>query len=246
MKIHVSAVFRVIDCYRKLPVNKQGIYFHINGNKVVPTYKEGGYFVFTNLREGQYKFLISSYFYQSQEIECLIEEHADYKMHYVFLMPSKQSLLSNEDTIIPIECLDKEENLLGQKIYIAYEEKEYFKIAQEYVEAGEEKVKLFFSQGMGKKAIIGKYLIKDKDSCKNEICTVLREEGEKDVYKLENKLKYSHARSTPLIEVMENEIDCNGRSYMIIKDYKAKKDSNIRVLMQEQDGLKEIYIQMLE
>ena len=246
MKIHVSAVFRVMDCYKKQPVNGQELHFYMNGNQTMPIYKEGGYFVFTNLKEWEHKFLISSYHYQSQEMECFIEEQADYKMIYIFLMPSQTSVLSNEDYIVPIECLEKEENLIGQKIYIAYEEKEYCKIAQEYVDAGEEKVKLFFSQGMGKKAIIGKYLIKDRDTDKNEICTVLGQEGEKDVYRLENKLRYSHARSTSLIEVMENEIDCNGRSYIIVKGNKKKKNDNIHVFIEAKEELKEINIQMLE
>lgn len=243
MKIHVSVIFKVIDGYKKLPVSRQSVTFYINGNRVQPIYKEGGYFVFTNLETAHFKFSIKSYYYQSQDIEFEYEEHITYPVQNIFLMPNRQYPLLSTDRMVYLKAKFEEKQVKGQKIYVVNKKKEYFKVAKDQIKAEETEVKLLLNQDYVRQQIAGKYLIRDKDIKKSEICTVLSEEGEKNLYRLESPLRYSHVRGTPFFEIMESYIEENGIMDTVVRNHHEQILSEIEAFIEDEGTLEQIEIE---
>jgi hypothetical protein len=103
-------------------------------------------------------------------------------------------------------------------LFFVPEGRELLKIAQDDLKAGDREIKLFSSQQTWRLPLPGKFLIADKNEKKKEECFISGVHDDRGFYPLGEPLENSHARATPLIELIEFHTADDGTFFLAIPE----------------------------
>jgi len=109
------------------------------------------------------------------------------------------------------------------------------KIAQDNVEPGSRRLKLFAVVPERKIIIPGKYMIKDKTETKREFCLITAGDDKDGMYSLENGTMFAHQRATPLVSVIECTTAEDGSFFIALTDVRGGK-SSLDLLIEGKNG----------
>lgn len=215
----LSFALRLSDVCLNRPLLRSEAHLYVDGLPALCEYKPGGYFVVSDLEEGVHHVEVKSFRLQSEELFIKVDYSADItaqqRTHYLMMNPSEAH---PEASRLP-SVRGRVKN--ASFVYILRERGE-LKVAEDTAQAGSTRLKLFCSGA--RPAFPSTFRIKDKNAADSEVITISGFDG--DEYILAKPLRYSYARSTavvPLIQVSCNE---NGEFFFVIPpDFKADTES---------------------
>jgi hypothetical protein len=227
MEFYISAIFKVSDQLKKRPVGAHDVIFCVNGRRKNPLYKPGGYFIFTDLEAGHTIFELSSPIFQGESVGIDVPVRGNgYVMRHIMLNPSAKYPFGGKITVLSGRLLRDGIPLSKEQFHIVPADGgETMKIAQDNVEPGSRRLKLFAVVPERKIIIPGKYMIKDKAETKREFCLITTGADKDGIYSLENGIMFAHQRATPLVSVIECTTAEDGTFFIAITDVRGGKSS---------------------
>lgn len=222
MTTYISVIFNIVDRFRKRALLAPEASILMNGRRLKPLYKPGGYFVFTDLEPGEACFEIASPIFQKESVDIDIPMPGEgYIMNHLMLNPSRLYPFGGPATTVSGRLMKGKMPLPGQKFHIIPGDGgEVLKIAEDKAEEGNCSIKLFATVPGRQLSIPGRYLIKNKDDAKKEFCLITQNADKDGMYALEKELLYSHPRATPLVEVIECITQEDGSFYTALPELK--------------------------
>ena len=225
MTKQLSFVLQLSDICLKRPLLGSEAAIYVDGLPVRHEYKPGGYFVISDLGEGEHRVAVKSFKLQSTELDITVDYSPDItarqRTYCLMLNPSA----SHPEAIrLPSVRGRIKDNKRG--VYILRERGE-LKIAEDTVSAGSTRLKLFGA----KPALPSAFRIGEKNADSRELVIIKGFDGE--AYILAEPLKYSHARSVAVVPLIQVNCDENGEFFFVIPpDLGADKESGkIRLSM---------------
>jgi len=205
IKIHVSMVLAVRDGFTGRPVLRNDLRVFVDGQACLPEYREGGYFVFTNLAAGQHEVVLKGNYYLDELLQVELDEKS-MEQRVVSLKPSSNYPFGGSITQVMISILKEEEPAAGKCVCMAISTAAEVKIAQELVAAGSLSARLYLRGNVNELRLPANYLIADDKN--SEICTISAIEGEVGLFM--KPLSHNHPRSKMLYPCQTYTADKNG------------------------------------
>lgn len=211
IRMGISLVVAAIDDFNNKPISTNRLHVWIEGEKPA-VQKEGGYYVFVNLRQTEFVLNMESKVYDKQQIYIDVRKLFPYSKKVL-----KIRMFPNHSYPIPKNTTCIEGRAEPNSILLAYKE-EYmhpYKLQYSY-QAGEDKISIFHPEDVD---IEGKTLfIKNKDEAQMEFFQVEeKKEEEKEFYCLTLPLTNSYKKiGTVIYPVYTIETDKNGEFYLPI------------------------------
>ena len=220
MQIRLSTVIQLFDGYRRRPIRANEVSFLVDRSPVRPIYKQNGHFVFTNLPPGPARIDVLSALFLPETLELDVSsEPGQYAIFYRVLNPGRAYPYGIAPTVLRGKFAKDGISAAHERILLYVpESRELLKVAQDDLDAGSKHIKLFSSRQTWRLPLPGKFLIVDKDEKKKEICLITGAHNGENVYPLDEAIKFSHARATPLIELMEFHTAADGSFFMAIPE----------------------------
>lgn len=190
IRFHVSAALSVRDAFTGKPLAQNAIQCFLDGERYLPQYKPGGYFVFVNLPEGAHRVVLRGPYYQDEIVEFTATESGLQELPV--LMKPEESYPGGGSMVRLQGVLERKGQPLGaERLYIAEQSlTREIKLAQDQAAAGETTLRLFYRGGSEGIATPGAYLLKDGKS--SEILLLKAIEGEMGI--LLEPLQHDHKR----------------------------------------------------
>lgn len=225
METHISMIFKIMDRFRKRPLLAVEAGIYINGHRQRPLYKPGGYFIFTDLNPGETCFQILAPAFQQEVLTVLIPAPGKGYLHsHLLLNPSPAYPFGSEVTTVKGRLWREQRPYAYEHFYlIPGAGGEVMKVAEDKGEAGNTRLRLFAAVPERQLSFPGKYLLKDKDKGKGEVCLITRKDSQKGMFLLEKELQFSHVRGTPLVEVIECRTEDDGSFFAALPGLKHEK-----------------------
>lgn len=217
----LSLALRLTDDFSDLPIGPSEVQLFVNGVRCRHEYKPNGYFIISDLDEGEYIVSIRSSKFQTEEFTAVVDNSlsmpAEKMVRYIALNPSNSYPMAFRCPRITGTAPDV------QKIYIL-RAKGDLKIAEDGANAGNSLIKLFCNGIMPR--LPSMFRIKDKTH--SEIVTII---GSNDnVYMLGSPLKNSYPRSSAVTPLIRLVCGGNGKFFFVIPDeFRPDKDGNIKL-----------------
>ena len=220
MQIRLSAVLQLFDGYRRRPIRASEVSFFIGRAPARPVYKQNGYFVFPNLPPGPTRIDILSKLFLPEIVEFEVAAYEErYSVIYRVLSPGMAYPFDGTPTAMRGRFLRSGVPAAHERILLcAPEGRELLKVAQDDLNTGDKEIKLFSSQQTWRLPLPGKFLIADKDEKRKETCFITGAHNGGNIYTLESELTHSHARATPLIELIEFSTAADGSFFIAIPE----------------------------
>ena len=220
MQIRLSAVLQFFDGYRRRPLRANEATFLVNLSPAQPVYKQNGYFVFSNLNPGNARIDVLSPLFLPETIEVSVpEEPGKYSVYYRVLNPARGYPFGASPTALRGKFMKEGLPAVRERILICIPEtRELLKVAQDDLEAGGARIKLFSSMQTWRLPIPGKFMIADRDESRRELCMITGAPDKDNFYPVSEPLLYSHARGSPLVEVMEFRTAADGAFYIAVPE----------------------------
>ncbi|MDD2421591.1 MAG: hypothetical protein PHU78_05585 [Heliobacteriaceae bacterium] len=159
-----------------------------------------------------------------------------YVMSHLLLNPSQIYPFGGDVTTVTGKITRKKLPCANQHFYIIPSHGgEVMKVAEDKAEAGNNHLKLFAAVPEAQLTFPGKYLIKDKDEAKREVCLITQGGVKDGMYPLEKGLKFSHLRATALVEVIEYTTSDDGSFFFALPDLKNGRVS-LDFIIKAEDG----------
>jgi len=212
----LSFVLRLTDGFFGSVLSSREAAIWIDGVGYRHEYKPGGYFVVTDLTEGEHSVVVRSPEFQTETVTINIDYgqavSAENRVHYLVLNPSA----SHPGAVRAPSVRGK---VVGaQKLYIM-RSRGKMKIAEDSAESGNTSLKLFCE---GARPQFPSFF-RIKDRTRGEIITISGADG--DVYILEKPLAFSHPRSSPVIQLIRLWCGGNGEFFFVIPpEFRPDKD----------------------
>lgn len=224
METHISMIFKIMDRFRKRPLLAAEAGIYINGHRQRPLYKAGGYFIFTDLAPGETSFQIIAPAFQQEALVALIPAPGKGYLHsHLLLNPAPAYPFGREVTTVRGRLWQDQRPYAHEHFYlIPGEGGEVMKVAEDKGEAGNTRLRLFAAVPERQLSFPGKYLIKDKDKGKGEVCLIIRKDSREGIFLLEKELQFSHVRGTPLVEVIECRTEEDGSFFAALPELKQE------------------------
>ena len=213
----LSFALRLSDIFLKRPLLSSEAEIYVDGLLVRHEYKQGGYFVVSDLSEGRHHVTVGSFKLQSEELDITVDYSPDItaqqRTYCLMLNPSGNH---PEAIRLPsVRCRIKNERC----VYILRERAE-LKIAEDTATAGNTRLKLFGA----KPELPSLFRIIENNAGNRELVTISGFDGES--YILAEPLKYSHARSVAVVPLVRVSCDENGEFFFVIPpEFEADKES---------------------
>ncbi len=225
METHISVIFQIVDRLRRRPLLAPEVRILANGQPVRPLYKSGGYFIFTDMAAGEACFEIISPVFQKEAVSVSIPEPGSgYILRHLLMNPSTAYPFESSVTTIAGRLLTKKIPLAAHQFHvIPGDGGEVMKIAEDKAEAGNCRIKLFITVPERQLYFPGLYIIKDREEAKREVCLITGRGDQEGTFTLEKGMKYSHARGTSLVGVIECTTNSDGKFFTALQDLKAGK-----------------------
>lgn len=203
-----------------------------DGARCPHSYKRGGFFVLTNLPEGEHQIRITSWKYQTAELTITVDYSVNFDIgmvRYVIMNPSPSHPLAAK--------MPSLRGSFGRRtnFYILREDCE-LKIAEDSAEKGKTSVKLF--SALGKPVFPSVFLIRDKAESKHEFVVIKGLDG--DSFMLDSPLEFSHARSTPIVPLIKLTSADDGSFFAVLSGGFSKDDSGgyaVKMFVEKQGKL---------
>lgn len=224
MKTTVSAVFKISDGFLKKPVSASAVVFYLDGERKKPLYKDGGYFVFTDLPPGKALFKICSPFYCERLIQAeLPPADGPYMMFYLILSPSPRYPFCREATTISgvLQVMGKPMPDAKAYLFTEPDPKSAVKTAQDDIKPGLDRIKLFASVTGAEITVPSVWYIQDKKAENREICMITSKNTD-GTCQLEKGLRFSHTRGTALAETIELQTGYDGSFFIMLPPDQCK------------------------
>ena len=233
----LSCVLKLYSSLDSSDLQTNDVVIYSDGNRYRHSYKKGGFFVLSDMSEGEHLIKITSWKYQTAEIKITV----DYSVNFDFSMV--RYVIMNPSPSHPSAArMPSIRGSFGRQsdFYILHEDCE-LKIAEDSAKEGNTSVKLFSS--LGKPVFPSVFLIKDKADSKNEFVVIKGLDG--DSFMLDSPLKFAHARSTSIVPLIKLSSNADGSFYAVLSGGFKKDDSGryIVKMFVDKDGkliLKEI------
>ena len=146
-------------------------------------------------------------------------EAGEYSVIYRVLSPGRSYPFGGSPTALRGVFSKGAAPAAREKVLLSIPEgRELLKVAQDDLKAGDSQIKLFSSQQTWRLPLPGKFLIADKDEEKKEACFITGAHNGDNIYPLESELAHSHARATPLIELIEFSTAADGSFFIAIPE----------------------------
>lgn len=213
----LSCVLKLNSSIDSSDLQTNDVVIYSDGNRFRHTYKKGGFFVLSNMSEGEHLIKITSWKYQTAEIKVTVDYSVNFDIsmvRYVIMNPSP-----SHPTAARMPSI---RGSFGRQAdyYILHEDCE-LKIAEDSAKEGNTTVKLFSS--LGKPVFPSVFLIKDKSEAKNEFVVIKGLDG--DSFLLDSPLKYAHARSTSIVPLIKLSSEADGSFFAVLSGGFKKDDS---------------------
>ena len=232
MQIRLSTVLQLFDGYRRRPIRMNEASFLVNHSPVIPVYKQNGYFVFTNLSPGPTRIDVLSSLFLPETLEFDVSgEPGVYPVFYRVLNPGRAYPYGTAPTAICGRFIKNGDPATHERIlFYIPETQELLKVAQDDLEEGSKRIKLFSSRQTWRLQLPGKFIIADKDDKKREICLIAGMHDSENTYPLDEALRFSHPRATPLIELMEFHTAADGSFFMAVPErYETQRRAELEM-----------------
>ena len=214
MKKHVSLVLGLRDGCRGLPLGSlNSVQVTLDGERYLPVYKAGGWFVFVDLQPGPHRVVLSGRKFLSEQVDVDIPETGTVELHRS-LQPSPYYPFPDGMTCVTATVEGPKGPAANTEVLLVSPlEKDLFKVAEDDAAAGKRSVKLFAAQ---KKALAGVpgaiFLV---DGPRSELCALTGRE--EDIYQLGAPLTPSHKRGTALRAVRRYVTDETGSFFAALE-----------------------------
>lgn len=205
IRVHVSVVLAIRDGFTGRPVASHDISVLLDGQAYRPEYREGGYFVFTNLAPGKHQIVLRGSYYHDEPVMVVLDEEA-LEQRVVSLKPAPNYPFGGSITQVQVSVTDKGQPAVGQSVRVAVSSPAEMKIAQELVEPGACQAKLYLRGNPDQLRLPADYLI--VDGKESEVCTLNAVEGEMGSFMV--PLSHQHKRGKALCPCQTYIADENG------------------------------------
>ncbi len=191
IRLQASAVLAVRDGYSGRPIVASTVQCFLDGQRVLPQYRQGGYLVFLNLTEGPHELLLRGGYYQDEWIHFKTGGNLLVECD-VTLKPSASYPFRQEITQLAVRL--EEQDAPGD-LWIAPQKVAWeLRLSQDEAPAGSQALKVFY-RGGPEGHPRSSYLICDKNKSEVVVLTSLDEERAQ----LEAPLSHSHRRGAILL-----------------------------------------------
>ncbi len=238
VSINVSLVVAAVDDFSNKPLSGSQLRVWIEGERpAVP--KDGGYYLFTNLRQQKAVLNLSGAMFHEQQI--VLEQN---KLEQYQGKALKVRMIPNRVYPIPHNTTCVQGKALPGTVIMAYNKKKEnpFRLLYAYT-AGKEEISIFHPEDMD---LEGKaFCIQNKEKTKWEVFRAAEQvDVKKAAYRLEKPLKFAYRKiGTAIYPIYILRADEKGEFYLPISDVNAKKPVFIFWVDGEEDGQTEIELQ---
>lgn len=214
IQIHVSAVLTVYDGYTGHALSQSALRCSLNGMPCRPEYRQGGYFVFTDLVPGPHKILLQSMYFQDELVEVTASDsHREERT--IYLKPAENYPFGGRITRLIGKVARKGVPVVGERLHVAAcHPLGELKIAQDVAKAGANEVKLYVRSKPETIKLSREYLIVDGKN--SEIC--LLTEHHEGVGTFASPLRYDHKRGKCLYPAQGYSTDHRGQFFASFRE----------------------------
>lgn len=227
MHKHVSLAIHLKDGYRNTSIaSGSAVRVLLDGDVFVPIFKEGGWFVFTDLPAGEHWLDLQNNRFIPERLSVTIPENQKgYVEIHHNLQPAPGYPFPANTTKIQGTLRMKNAVLAETELLIVSKlDRDLLKVAQDDAAAGKRQIRLFSDNKRVLMNIPGVFFVVDEG--KNELCSITdAQEGE---YTLSEPLLYAHKRGVALRAVRMFRSDLNGAFFAALDNDAAELTVYVR------------------
>ena len=208
-----------------------------------PVWKRDGYLVLTDLEPGVHELLVKRSGYRDESVVIKLEEGAVLE-DTISLKPGPGYRFPPETVRVSLTLRRGKNAASGERIWLGVQSRARLVIAQERVEAGDVRARMFLDGSPSMIPVPGHFLLADKTAPELVYLRYLREEtGE-----LSAPLAAAHPRGTELIPMQSYSLDGEGKVQVLLQEpcpltgfyegrvFSAKLDAGSQTLIWESEG----------
>lgn len=214
----LSFVLRLLDGFRDRALTGSEAEIRVDGRKYPHEYKPNGYFVVSDLKEGEYSVAVKSPNFQTETMTIRVGGSGK-PVRHLTLSPSELhpgALRSPRIT----------GRVIGARELYIMRTGHGLKIAEDVVQAGNTSVKLFCNGARPR--LPSFFWIRDKTASRGEIVTLIGAEG--DAYRLGEPLVFSYPRSSAMIPLIRLPCAEDGTFFFIVPPaFRPDEDGKIKL-----------------
>lgn len=223
----LSFVLRLLDGFRNRALTGSEASIWVNGGKCPHEYKPNGYFVVSDLKEGEYSVAVKSPMYQTETMTIRVGGSED-PVRYLTLSPSE----SHPAAL----CFPRiAGRVVGTRELYIMRTGRGLKIAEDTAEAGNTSVKLFC--GGARPRLPAVFRIRDRIASHSEIVPLIGAEG--DVYRLGEPFAFSHSRASAVIPLIRLPCAEDGAFFFVVPpEFRPDRNGKIKLgVLAERGGV---------
>ncbi|MCD8335290.1 MAG: hypothetical protein LUC35_08155 [Clostridiales bacterium] len=203
--MHVSAVFQVRDGFTGKIVEGNQLRCALDGGRIRPLVKPGGYLVLVDLPEGRHRLTLQSVGFREEPVDFTASRQGCWE-GYLALKPAEGYAFRQAVTRVSLTLKKGQTPMAGQSLWLTSPGAPDCKVAQAAAEAGCTELRLY-CKTPGHLPLPGTVLIDDGGD--SEVVTLLGLTGETG--QLASPLRRSHSRSRRLLPAQQYRTDDSGR-----------------------------------
>ena len=212
IRLRASAVLAVYDGYSCQAISASMVQCFLDGQRILPQYRQGGYLVFINLEPGIHELLLRGAYYQEERLRLQIDP-AQPVQYTVALKPAANYPFRRAVTQLSA-LLEGGAAAAGQQLWVALKTPaQELRLAQEEAAAGSESLKLYF-RGRPEGRFPGQYLFTDRGGSE----VVLLDAPEEGQARLGAALAFQHKRGATLFPAHPYRADAQGRVQIFLRE----------------------------
>lgn len=219
MTKRLSCVVKLTDSFTGRPAAPADAEMFCDGAPIRHQYKTGGFFVLSDLAQGEHRIEIRSWKFQPERLDITVDYsvlNAENAVRYIMLNPSMQ-----HPSAASAPCFHADIPQ-GEPLYVLREGFQ-LKIAEDSADAGKTLVRMFSPKSAA--LFPSLFLIRDKAASKSEFVVIKGCDG--DMFMLESPLKHSHARSTAVVPLVKYTAGADG-VFVLLPQGLPAKDAEVR------------------
>lgn len=210
MTHRASLVLRLTDGFRGQPVaSAAAVRFWLNGQAVKPLYKPGGWFVLIDLPPGEYTVRVDGPGFCPLEWTAVLPDGTGFLEYYRELNPAEEYPFGGAAVRFYGTVLVSGTPAAGREALLIQPGRGQIKLAEDGVEAGRERLRLFLSSRNLMQAVPGEFFLPDGKSSE----TVMLMEERDGLFLLAAPLRAAHKRGTALYPVRRYQTGADGRFF---------------------------------
>ncbi|MDL2217588.1 hypothetical protein LJC27_02910 [Christensenellaceae bacterium OttesenSCG-928-M15] len=215
MNKHVSLALHLRDGYKNRPIaGIAALRFTLDGENMIPVFKEGGWCIFINLEAGEHTLQVSSRSYFPLQLTFTLQNAQDYHEQYHTLSPTAAYPFGKRVDAANVTILRKKVPLANEDVMVLIKAEQPLKIAQDGLKGAGTEARLYTAKKMGVYLLPALYFIDDK--AKSEWVSITG--AQDDVYSFGAPLKYPHERGCALFRVRLQRTDEEGKLFLLFEE----------------------------